>query len=190
MVRDEYTDVCKTCGKDVNYFRAVKSNGRTTHRAWHVDDEVLPGFTKIPKSAISSTYRNRLRQVFHTEAIQKPVEVVVSGDESVVSEVTEVAETSEPSTPSSIVYKAPEDEEIEATVNPDLPTLDVTDVKRNKFAAVGAISRALRDHGMPEQSVNTIRSQMISQGSTFGAVIKIASPNMNFVENGRPIMFK
>lgn len=236
---DEKADICKVCGRNIRYYKIVKENGKTTHRAFH-EGESPEGATLISKYSVSSTYRNRMRQALkHTGIItpeqhnaeQKVIEKEGSEDpEPIIPEVasktgvgvltgphpkeesgsidSEAAEEEEGikevvSSPKLIekekisIPKVTKQEVIEYMEihefpegSDDKPELDVSELKRNKFAAVSAIARRLAEVGKPEKEVNEIRSSLIARGGDFPGIVNMASEHLRFIENGQPLFFK
>lgn len=220
MSVDEKKDVCKVCGKEVGYYKIVKENGKSTHRAFHIGDIIPENATEISKHAVSSTYRNRMRQAFtHKEIVTPEVhnaEEAASTGDSGLPEPSVVKTPPASSNDSVLTSERPDEEESSklvikeklAIIKPAVPSveytevhefpegseakpeLDVSSLKRNKFATISAIARKLTEVGNPEKEVMDIRSGLIARGGDFPRIVNIASEHLRFVENGHPLFFR
>jgi hypothetical protein len=205
-------DTCKQCGKEVEYFKLIKPNGKSVHYAYHIDETPIEDASKIDKHAISSTYRNRLRGALHdgpkpsakTSAKVKVSKKHMTEDQDIETESGPTDDETE-SEPRKVVVKQKEvihpavKEEPPITYtevhetpaeSEDKPIMDVTDIKRNKFAMVATTLRTLTASGMPEKDAMEIRSEMIAKGKDFPTLVNMAAPFVRVVEYGMPLAFK
>lgn len=210
---EEKRDICKVCGREVGYYKIDKGNGKSTHRAIHIGDSVPENATEVSKYSVSSTYRNRMRQVLEHKGViipevasgvgQEGSDSIITKPETDSSSEIEVLlgkkeqETSTPEVPKLITKEKADQPVHEYTEihefpegSEDKPEIDVSEVRRNKFAVIGAIARKLSEVGKPEKDVSEIRSYLIARGINFQGVIHMASEHLRFVENGQPLFFK
>ena len=185
-------DVCKTCNTEVEYYKIMKPNGKETHRAFHIGEKVPDDAELIDKKAVSSTYRNRMRSYLHTDKQkitngkikskkQKSKNVNDSEDNS-----SETIETEQEPEPKSLTYT--ESHEVpEESVGK--PIVDISEIKRNKFALVGSILRTMKENGAEDLDIHNARSSFIMGGTTFEKIVQMAAPHVQIIENGIPLHF-
>lgn len=182
-------DVCKTCNTEVEYYKIIKPNGKETHRAFHIGEEVPDGAELIDKKAVSSTYRNRMRSYLHTDKqkindkikVKKQKSKKVNDSEDNSSETIETEKE-----PESVTYT--ESHEVpEQSVGK--PIVDISEIKRNKFALVGSILRTMKENGAEDLDIHNARSSFIMGGTTFEKIVQMAAPHVQIIENGIPLHF-
>lgn len=208
-MENEKPVVCKRCGRDVLYYRIDKGIGKKgkekhTHLAIHVGDIVPMGAVEISKLAISSTYRNRLREKFNCgPADSNPDMKTESGDTDPDSTSFEVLETIQSTrlevVPKEKVVIEPKIETpVERTfteiheipeISADKPIIDLTEVKKNKFAALGAIRVHLNNLQKTEDA-KRFQEAATAGHNSFEGIVMAAAPFVQVWENGHPLAFQ
>ena len=190
-------DICKTCNTEVEYYKVEKANGKSTHMAIHVGETIPSNATLIDKQAVSSTYRNRMRSVLHTEkkATVPSVAKIAKTKTDIAVEVHPIesdADEQDQTTEGTSDIAVPVLNEVhEFPAESDgKPELDITEIKRNKFALVGSIMRKLTESGMPEKEVSKVRSTFINESKDFPQMVQMAAPFVRIVEAGQPLAFQ
>lgn len=211
----EKADKCKICGREVQYYQVDKGLSRkgtpkTSHIAVHVGDP-LPAnvIVEVPKLSFSSTFRHNMRKVLHTDKASS-VEILVdeSGQQIRTPEpepdkalvlvqdlpAAQVMDIEAPEMPKKevVIMKPPTVAELrEIRTIPEesvgKPILDISEMKRNRFAITGAIASTLRASGLDEPAVNSVRNRLISAGKDFPHLINAGQIHVQFVEGGEPL---
>ncbi len=200
-------NVCKVCGKDVEYWSVPKNNGKTRFYAFHVGDAIPEGSIKFEPDKISGIHKMRRRKELEevcantssssssgSDGIEPTMEVVL--DTPAIVEESPKSKPKDVILPKKKVIAEPvieqpaliESHEIPA-VSIGKPVLEIDGMKRNRFAITGAICRTMTNAGMTAQDVTEARSVLINQGKDFPSLIIAAAPYVQVTENGHPLSF-
>lgn len=208
------SNVCKVCGRNVEYWSVPKNNGKTRFYAFHVGDTIPEGSVKFEPDKISSIHKMRRRKELEEKCItassSTPFVQVCNESTSAESSPTETSSKLPEMAPvdvvPTIIHEKPKEvimpkekviEEPTLTEIHEIPSmsigkpiLDISNMKRNRFAITGSICKTLANAGIDATVVTEARSNLIAKGKDFPSLINAAAPYVQIVESGQPIAFQ
>lgn len=65
------------------------------------------------------------------------------------------------------------------------PIVDVSGMKRNRFAIIGKIRTTLRENNMSETDIKLVGNTLMAKSTSFQNLVEVALPYVNISENGQ-----
>ena len=200
------SNVCKVCGRDVEYWSVPKNNGKTRFYAFHEGDAIPEGSVKFEPDKISGIHKMRRRKELEEKCTASASCDKSTSESSPTETSSKLPEMAPVDVVPTIIHEKhkevimPKEKVIEEptlteihevpSVSIGKPILDISDMKRNRFAITGAICRTMTNAGIDAIAVTNVRSALINQGKDFPSLISAAAPYVQIVESGQPIAFQ
>lgn len=178
-------NVCPTCGKNVTYIKGRKSNGRIGVMVLHEGEEMPASASVVPEGGITREYMLWLLERAHEIPVVTVKKVVE--ETALVTIGSEVSNVDKPEIPID-QKKVTTKEKIkvvlkkEVAVARDLPSVDISDSKRNRFVIVGRVVSAMKSFGVNDEEIMDARQNMLQKETGFVQFVENVSRYANLYD--------